>query len=103
MERDIEDIPDVTWKQTVAYYTFLPMLAVLFATYLLTYALLLVGRIEMLAAVVVQWLALEGACLWVVAFGDGIIPAETYRKRRANKWYHLRKQDYWRVRQSNND
>lgn len=94
------DIPDVTWKQTVAHHTFIPMLVVVFGTAIASLPLWHFGFIPMWASFALPWVALEGACLWVIAFGDGVIPAETYRKRRENRWYHIRTDDYHYIDQT---
>ena len=77
---------ELTIRHHIAYYTFLPMVVVLFATILASPALWYFGVVSYTAAFAIPWVAMIGFMLYMAALADYIIPKETYKKLRSGEW-----------------
>ena len=70
----------------VVYYTFLPLVAIVFGTILSSPVLWWMDYLSYSMAFVLPWTAMLVTCLYIMCFADYVIPIETYRKLRSGEW-----------------
>lgn len=74
----------VTWRETVAHYTLLPVAAVGIVTPIACLGAWALGLLSYPLALALPWFDVGLLCVYLSLFGDAVMPAETYRRRRAD-------------------
>jgi hypothetical protein len=77
---------DITWRTHVAQYTLLPMTAVCFGSAIASPFLWWWDIIPYGLSIIIPWMSMLVVCLWVMAFGEHVMPHQTYKKVRSGEW-----------------
>lgn len=77
---------DLELRHHIVHYTFLPMVGVVILTTVSPIVLWPLEHVPFSVGLIVPWLSLLGACLYIMFLGDYVIPRETYRKLRSGGW-----------------
>jgi len=77
---------EITLGHHFVYYTFLPMVVLVFVAMISTLPLWFFGKISYRVVFIIQWSSLAFGCFYIGLFGKYVMPAETYRKIRSGEW-----------------
>lgn len=76
---------ELTWRHHIAHYTFVPVVLLMGAVMVSVFPLWYGDYIPTDVAFASPWGALAIICLYIVVFGDYIMPKEMYRHERNNE------------------